>query len=119
MKVLHKVITNKNYTLFKNHWIEQPELYYGKGIYENIVYLDKRKGDFCDKKCSHNSNDVIPFDLNFIPDKQYFKSSFHIFREHIMQINGYNCSAKVCEVDNSGKVIRELDEKEVLDICSK
>lgn len=34
-----------------------------------------------------------------------------------MKVDGYNCSAKVCEVNDSGNVLRELDENEVLDIC--
>ena len=117
MKVLHKVITNRNYSLYKNGYITNPELYYGKGLYENTVFLDKRRKDFYDCKCSHFSNNVIPFNLDSIPDKQYFKNSFYTFREHIMQINGFNCSAKVCEVNDSGNVLRELDENEVLDIC--
>lgn len=33
-----------------------------------------------------------------------------------MKVDGYNCSAKVCGVDDFGNVIRELDENEVLDI---
>lgn len=118
MKVLHKVITNKNYIRYKKGKVKYcPILYYGKGLYENIVYLDYRRKDFYDKKSSDISKDVIPFDLDSISDKQYFKSSFYTFRDHIMQIDGYNCAAKVCEVDDSGNVIRELDENEVLDIC--
>lgn len=120
MKVLHKVITNKNYIRYKKGRIEgYPELYYGKGLYENVVYLDFRRKNFCDKRSSYSSKDVIPFDLNSIPDKQYFKCSFHTFREHIMRVDGYNCSAKVCEVDDAGNVIRELEESEVLDICGE
>lgn len=119
MKVLHKVITNKNYIRYqKGKVLYCPELYYGKGLYENVVYLDFRRKDFYDKRSSYSSKDVIPFDLNFIPDKQYFKSSFHTFRDHIMQADGYNCSAKVCEVDDAGNVLRELEENEVLDICN-
>lgn len=118
MKVLHKVITDKNYIRYKKGKVDYcPILYYGKGLYENSVYFDYRKKDFCEKRSSDQSKDVIPFNLAFVPDKQYFKSSFHTFREHIMQEDGYNCSAKVCEVDDSGNIIRELDENEVLDIC--
>lgn len=36
-----------------------------------------------------------------------------------MKVDGYNCSAKVCEVDDFKNVIRELDENEVLDICNE
>lgn len=119
MKVLHQVTTNKNYARFEKGKISYcPVSYYGKGLYENIVYLDFRRKDFYDKRSSYSPKDVIPFDLNFIPDKQYFKSSFHTFRDHIMQADGYNCSAKVCEVDDTGNVIRELEENEVLDICN-
>ena len=119
MKVLHQVTTNKNYARFEKGKISYcPVSYYGKGLYENVVYLDYRRKDFYDKKCSYSSKDVIPFDLNSIPDKQYFRCSFHTFRDHIMRVDGYNCSAKVCEVDDSGNVIRELDENEVLDICN-
>ena len=51
MKVLHKVITNKNYIRYqKGKVLYCPELYYGKGLYENVVYLDFRRKDFISQK---------------------------------------------------------------------
>lgn len=75
MKVLHQVTTNKNYTRFEKGKISYcPVSYYGKGLYENIVYLDfkwlkskdiryitqKRFKDCKDKQ-------LLPFDF-YLPD---------------------------------------------------
>jgi len=121
MKVLHKVITEKAYKNAlerseMNHRTETPSfLFYGKGRYDKILYIEK--GKVRSSKCSFISNEVIPFDLNDLDDLQYFNSSYHTFINNITK--GQNHSVSVCEVDSDGNLIRDLEEYEVLDICNR